>query len=214
MRRVNDKSMMMNALSEARRESASAFGNDSVYLEKLIQGARHIEFQIMADNHGNVIHLGERECSIQRRHQKLLEEAPSIALSDDIDLRTNMGQVACLVAQSVDYVNAGTVEFLLDENNNYYFLEMNTRLQVEHPVTEIVTGVDIVKEQIRIARNRRLSRKQHEIELKGWAIECRINAEDSYRDFIPSIGTINTNIVPTGPGVRVDTGVYLSLIHI
>ena len=208
MRRANDQSFMINALSEARRESEAAFGDGSIYLEKLIQGARHIEFQIMADNHGNVIHLGERECSIQRRHQKLLEEAPSVVLSDDIDLRTSMGEVACLAAKSVDYVNAGTVEFLLDEDRNYYFLEMNTRLQVEHPVTEIVTGMDIVKEQIRIARNRRLSRKQHEIELKGWAIECRINAEDSYRDFIPSIGTINTNIVPTGPGVRVDTGVY------
>lgn len=208
MRRVNDQSFMTDALSEARRESEAAFGDGSVYLEKLIQGARHIEFQIMADNYGNVIHLGERECSIQRRHQKLLEEAPSVILSDDIDLRIKMGEVACHAARSVDYVNAGTIEFLLDEDKNYYFLEMNTRLQVEHPVTEIVTGVDIVKEQIRIARNRRLSRKQDDIELKGWAIECRINAEDSYRDFMPSIGTISTNIVPTGPGVRVDTGVY------
>ena len=208
IRRVNDQSFMIDALSEARRESEAAFGDGSVYLEKLIQGARHIEFQIMADNHGNVIHLGERECSIQRRHQKLLEEAPSVILSDDIDLRIKMGEVACRAAQSVDYINAGTIEFLLDEDKNYYFLEMNTRLQVEHPVTEIVTGVDIVKEQIRIARNRKLSRKQDDIELKGWAIECRINAEDSYRYFMPSIGTISTNIVPTGPGVRVDSGVY------
>ncbi|HAJ05571.1 MAG TPA: acetyl-CoA carboxylase biotin carboxylase subunit [Chloroflexi bacterium] len=208
MRLINNLDALQSGLSEARRESESAFGNGSVYLERFISGARHIEFQVLADQHGNIIHLGERECSIQRRHQKLLEEAPAITFSDDAHLREEMGRIACRVADSVDYVNAGTVEFLLDNEHNYYFLEMNTRLQVEHPVTEIVTGVDIVKEQIRIARNRKLSRRQDEIEMKGWAIECRVNAEDSYNGFIPSIGTINTHIVPTGPGVRVDTGAY------
>ena len=167
MRLIDDFDLMKNGLSEARRESEAAFGNGNVYLEKFIKGAHHIEFQILADAHGNIIHLGERECSIQRRHQKLLEEAPALLLSDDFELREDMGKIACKVADSVDYVNAGTVEFLLDDEKNYYFLEMNTRLQVEHPITEIVTGVDIVKEQIRIARNRKLSRTQNEVEMKG-----------------------------------------------
>lgn len=208
MRHVESLDSLSSALRAARREAESAFGDGNVYLEKLITGARHIEIQILADTHGNVIHLGERECSIQRRHQKLLEEAPSVVLADDKAMRKEMGEVACRAAATVDYVNAGTVEFLVDEDKNFFFLEMNTRLQVEHPVTEIVTGVDIVKEQIRIARGRKLSRTQSEIALKGWAIECRINAEDPDQDFMPSIGTISTSMLPTGPGVRVDTGVH------
>ena len=154
-----------------RREAESSFGDGNVYLEKLIEGARHIEFQIMADSFGNVIHLGERECSIQRRHQKLLEESPSIFLDDE--LREKMGSIAVKSAQAVDYVNAGTIEFLVDKDQNFYFLEMNTRLQVEHPVTEMVTGVDIVAEQIRIARGRQLSYTQDQIKFNGHAIECR-----------------------------------------
>ena len=208
MRHVESADGLPDALRAARREAEAAFGDDNVYLEKVVAAARHIEIQILADTHGNVIHLGERECSIQRRHQKLLEEAPSVIVADDTAMREKMGAVACRAAAAVEYVNAGTIEFLVDGEKNFYFLEMNTRLQVEHPVTEIVTGVDIVKEQIRIARGRKLSRKQVEIALKGWAIECRINAEDPDHDFIPSVGAITTSMLPTGPGVRVDTGVY------
>jgi acetyl/propionyl-CoA carboxylase alpha subunit len=173
-----------------------------------VEGARHIEIQILADAHGNVIHLGERECSLQRRHQKLLEESPSPFVGDDEALRQELGAVAVRAAQAVDYVNAGTIEFLVDKDKNYYFLEMNTRLQVEHPVTELATGVDIVKEQIRIARGRPLRHAQANVTLTGWAIECRINAEDPYNNFLPSTGRITHMIQPTGPGVRVDTGVY------
>jgi acetyl-CoA carboxylase biotin carboxylase subunit len=172
----------------------------------LIEGARHIEFQIMADSFGNVIHLGERECSIQRRHQKLLEESPSPFMDDE--LRVKMGEVAVKSAQAVDYINAGTIEFLVDKDRNFYFLEMNTRLQVEHPVTEMVTGVDVVAEQLRIARGRQLSYKQEDIKQHGHAIECRVNAEDPFNGFMPSTGRITHAILPTGPGVRVDTGVY------
>ena len=196
------------ALASARREAEAAFGDGNVYLEKLITGARHIKIQILADEHGNVIHLGERECSIQRRHQKLVEEAPSVFVADDMALRQAMGEVACKAASAVGYVNAGTIEFLVDEDKSFYFLEMNTRLQVEHPVTEFVTGIDIVKEQIRIARGRKLSREQHEVELNGWAVECRVNAEAPHNNYRPSIGTLTGSILPTGPGVRVDTGVY------
>jgi acetyl-CoA carboxylase biotin carboxylase subunit len=206
MREVDSLEEMPTLLQSARREAESSFGDGNVYLEKLIEGARHIEFQIFADTHGNVIHLGERECSLQRRHQKLLEEAPSSAL--DEELRQKMGSVAVKAAQSVDYVNAGTIEFLLDKDNNYYFLEMNTRLQVEHPITEMVTGIDIVKEQIRVARGRTLSYKQEDVQFSGHAIECRINAEDPYNNFMPSTGRITHSLLPTGPGVRVDTGVY------
>jgi len=177
-----------------------------VYLEKMIEGARHIEFQILADMHGNTVHLGERECSIQRRHQKLVEESPSTFV--DADLRRRMGEMAIRAAQSVGYVNAGTIECLVDKDKNFYFMEMNTRLQVEHPVTELVSGVDLVKEQIRIARGRRMGVTESLLEPKGWAMECRINAEDPYNNFLPSVGTITTMIVPTGPGVRVDSGVY------
>jgi len=206
MREVKNLEEMPTLLQSARREAESAFGDGNVYLEKLVEGARHIEIQILADTHGNVIHLGERECSLQRRHQKLLEEAPSAALSEE--LRAQMGAVAVKAAQAVNYVNAGTIEFLLDKDNNFYFLEMNTRLQVEHPVTEMVTGIDIVKEQIRIARARTLSYKQEEVKFNGHAIECRINAEDPYNGFMPSTGRITHSLLPTGPGGRVDTGVY------
>jgi len=206
MREVQNLEEMPELLASARREAESAFGDGNVYLEKLVEGARHIEFQILADTHGNVIHLGERECSLQRRHQKLLEESPSPFVDDE--LRQKMGEVAVRAAQSVEYVNAGTIEFLVDGDKNYYFLEMNTRLQVEHPITEAVTGVDIVKEQIRIARGRTLKHTQEEIQMNGWAIECRINAEDPYSNFMPSTGQITHSLLPTGPGVRVDTGVY------
>jgi acetyl-CoA carboxylase, biotin carboxylase subunit len=206
MREVKSLEEMPALLQSARREAESSFGDGNVYLEKLVEGARHVEIQILADTHGNVIHLGERECSLQRRHQKLVEEALSPALDDE--LREKMGNVAVKSAQAVDYVNAGTIEFLLDKDKNFYFLEMNTRLQVEHPITELITGIDIVKEQIRIARGRALSYKQEEVTFNGHAIECRINAEDPYNNFLPSTGRITHSLLPTGPGVRVDTGVY------
>lgn len=208
MREIHNLEEMPALVHAARREAEAAFGDGNVYLEKLLEGARHIEFQILADEHGNAIHLGERECSLQRRHQKLLEESPSPFIYDDDDLRQRMGNVAVVAAQAVGYVNAGTIEFLVDKDKNYYFLEMNTRLQVEHPVTEMVTGVDIVKEQIRIARGRQMRPTQGSVYLNGWAIECRINAEDPYNDFLPSTGVITHSLLPTGPGVRVDTGVY------
>jgi acetyl-CoA carboxylase biotin carboxylase subunit len=206
MRSVRRREDLPDALANARREAESAFGDGTIYLEKMIEGARHIEFQILADMHGNIVHLGERECSIQRRHQKLVEEAPSTFL--DADLRRRMGDMAIRAAQSVGYVNAGTIECLVDKDRNFYFMEMNTRLQVEHPVTELVSGVDLVKEQIRIARGRRMGVTESLNEPKGWAMECRINAEDPYNNFMPSVGEIGTMIVPTGPGVRVDSGVY------
>ncbi len=206
MREVRTAEELPDLLHAARREAESAFGDGNVYLEKLVPSARHIEFQIMADSHGTVIHLGERECSLQRRHQKLLEEAPSPALDDS--QREKMGSLACAAARAVDYLNAGTIEFLVDSDGAFYFLEMNTRLQVEHPVTELITGVDIVKEQLRIARGRKLRYTQDDIRFNGWAIECRINAEDPYNNFLPSTGRLELIIPPTGPGVRVDTGVY------
>jgi acetyl/propionyl-CoA carboxylase alpha subunit len=208
MREVNSLEEMPTLLQSARREAEASFGDGNVYLEKLLEGARHIEIQVLADAHGNVIHLGERECSLQRRHQKLLEETPSPFVGDDEELRQSMGALAVRAAQAVGYVNAGTIEFLVDKDKNYYFLEMNTRLQVEHPVTEMVTGVDIVKEQIRIARGRQMRYTQDDIFMNGWAIECRINAEDPYNNFLPSTGRISHSLLPTGPGVRVDTGVY------
>ncbi len=208
MREVNTFAELAPLLASARREAEAAFGDGAVYLEKLITKARHIEIQLLADEFGSVIHLGERECSLQRRHQKLLEEAPSPFVADDNELRQRMGAVACRAAAAVGYVNAGTIEFLVDKEKNFYFLEMNTRLQVEHPVTEMVTGVDIVKEQIRSARGRKLRYTQDDIVMNGWAIECRINAEDPYNNYLPSIGRITHSLIPTGPGVRVDTGVY------
>jgi acetyl-CoA carboxylase biotin carboxylase subunit len=209
MREVVNLDEMPMLLNAARREAESSFGDGNVYLEKLVEGARHIEIQILADQQNNVIHLGERECSIQRRHQKLLEESPSPFVGEDEEFRQRIGAVAVRAAQAVSYVNAGTIEFLVDKDKHFYFLEMNTRLQVEHPVTEMVTGIDIVKEQIRIARGRCLRHKQEDIHRNGWAIECRINAEDPYNNFIPSTGRITHTLLPTGPGVRVDTGVYI-----
>ncbi|MBV7336939.1 acetyl-CoA carboxylase biotin carboxylase subunit [Chloroflexi bacterium TSY] len=207
MRAVNEISEFESALEAARREAAGAFGNDEVYLEKLITSARHIEIQVLADSHGNTIHLGERECSIQRRHQKLIEEAPSVAV--DAALRKEMGNVAIAAAEAVNYVNAGTVEFLFDiDEEKYYFLEMNTRLQVEHPVTEMVTGIDIVKEQLTIADGRRMRYRQEDIVPKGWSIECRITAEDALNNFLPSTGTVTYLKEPNGPGVRVESSLY------
>ncbi len=209
MREVHNLTEMRGLLASARREAEAAFGDGNVYLEKLVEGARHIEIQILADGHGNVLHLGERECSIQRRHQKLLEESPSPFIADDEEFRQKIGAVAVRAAQSVNYINAGTIEFLVDKDKHFYFLEMNTRLQVEHPVTELVTGIDIVKEQIRIARGRTLRYEQSDIHQHGWAIECRVNAEDPFNNFIPSTGRITHTLLPTGPGIRVDTGVYI-----
>jgi acetyl-CoA carboxylase biotin carboxylase subunit len=208
MREVRNLEEMTSLLNAARSEAQSAFGDGNVYLEKLVEGARHIEFQIMADMEGNTVHLGERECSLQRRHQKLLEESPSPFIDDDEGFRQMMGEVAVKAARAVNYANAGTIEFLVDKDKNFYFLEMNTRLQVEHPITEEVTGIDIVTEQLRVARGRQLSITQDQVKLKGWAIECRVNAEDPYNNFLPSTGLISHLSVPTGPGVRVDTGVY------
>jgi acetyl-CoA carboxylase biotin carboxylase subunit len=206
MRPVFHEKELPGALASAHREALAAFGRGQVYLEKMISDARHIEIQVLADAHGNIIHLGERECSLQRRHQKVIEECPSFVV--DEGLRQSMGAVAMRAAQAVGYVNAGTVEFLVDRDKNFYFLEMNTRVQVEHPVTELVTGVDIVQEQLRIARGRRLRYSQEDIRMNGWAIECRINAEDPYNNYLPSTGRITAINLPSGPGVRVDTGVY------
>jgi acetyl-CoA carboxylase biotin carboxylase subunit len=206
MRNVHDPEALPEAIRVARREAQASFGDDRVYLEKLIENARHIEIQILGDEHGHVIHLGERECSIQRRHQKLIEEAPSPVVDDK--LRQKMGRIAVEAAKAVKYHSAGTMEFVLDKDKNFYFLEMNTRLQVEHPVTEMVTGVDIVKEMLRIASGRRLRYEQSDIRVKGWAIECRILAEDPRNNFMPSTGRIIGLTTPTGPGVRVDSGIY------
>jgi acetyl-CoA carboxylase biotin carboxylase subunit len=206
MRAVYKAEELASAIGNAHREAESAFGNGELYLEKLLVGARHIEFQILADMHGNTIHLGERECSIQRRNQKLVEEAPSPFM--DPELRRRMGEMAIAAAKAVDYVNAGTIECLVDKDKNFYFMEMNTRLQVEHPVTELVTGIDLVKEQLRIARGRRMSPTESVQTPNGWALECRINAEDPYQNFIPSTGTVTTMNTPKGPGVRVDSGIY------
>ncbi|PSB20908.1 acetyl-CoA carboxylase biotin carboxylase subunit [Phormidesmis priestleyi ULC007] len=190
----------------AQGEAEAAFGNGGVYVEKYVQNPRHIEFQILADSHGNVIHLGERECSIQRRHQKLLEEAPSSALTPE--LREKMGSAAVLAAKSINYVGAGTVEFLLDQSGDFYFMEMNTRIQVEHPVTEMITGIDLIAEQIRIAQGEELSLTQDQVVLRGHSIECRVNAEDPDFNFRPSPGRISGYLPPSGPGVRMDSHVY------
>jgi len=189
----------------AQREAAGAFGVPELYLEKYLDRPRHIEFQILADEHGNLVHLGERECSIQRRHQKIIEESPSTRL--DEDLRTRMGEAALRVARAVDYVNAGTIEFLVDSSGKFYFLEMNTRIQVEHPVTEMVTGLDLLYLQIRVAGGRELPFRQEDVLFRGHAIECRINAEDAVT-FQPCPGKITAFHVPGGPGVRVDTAAY------
>ena len=204
MRTVYSEENLEKSLQEARSEAKSSFKNEQVFIEKWIQQPRHIEFQIFSDKHGNHIYLGERECSIQRRHQKLIEETPSVAL--DPELRMRMGKTAATVARSANYLGAGTVEFLLDADKNFYFLEMNTRLQVEHPVTEMVLGMDLVAEQIRVAQGLPLSRKQEDIAPRGWAIECRICAEEP-ETFIPSSGTIHALREPSGPFVRVDSGI-------
>jgi acetyl-CoA carboxylase biotin carboxylase subunit len=190
----------------ARAEAEKAFNNGSVYIEKFIQNPRHIEFQILADGHGHVVHLGERDCSVQRRHQKLIEESPSPFLS--ADLRKKMGKMAVRAAEAAEYENAGTIEFIVDSKGQFYFIEMNTRVQVEHPVTEEVTGIDIIKEQIWIAAGEKLHFDQKDIEFRGHAIECRINAEDPARNFIPSPGTIGLYYAPGGHGVRVDSHAY------
>ena len=205
MRIVYDPSEIETAWTTAQREAAAAFGDGTLYLEKYIEAPRHIEFQIIADRTGNVVHLGERECSIQRRHQKLIEEAPSTVLTDR--QRRKLGKTVVNAARAVGYQNAGTFEFLMDEKERFYFLEANTRLQVEHPVTEMVTGIDIVKEQIRIASGETLSFRQDDVVLAGHAIECRINAESS-DTFRPSPGTIRAWSVPGGPGIRLDTAAH------
>ena len=206
MRIAQSKSEIVKAIQTAQAEAEAAFGNAEVYVEKYVEEPRHIEFQILADNYGNTVYLGERDCSIQRRHQKLLEESPSPALNPE--LRAIMGAEAVKAAKAVNYSNAGTVEFLLDKHNNFYFIEMNTRIQVEHPVTEMVTGIDLIKEQIRIAAGEELGYTQEDIVLRGHAIECRINAEDPNRKFMPSPGVITEYYVPGGIGVRVDSHVY------
>ncbi len=205
MKVVHSPASLPNAFATARAEAQSGFGNPDVYIEKFCERPRHVEIQIMADKHGNVIHLGERDCSIQRRHQKLIEEAPCPVLS--ADLRKRMGECAVAAAKAVDYSSVGTIEFLLDQDKNFYFMEMNTRVQVEHPVTEMVTGVDIIQEQIRIAAGQPLRYKQSDIKIKGHAIECRINAEDPEK-FTPCPGKIDGYHPPGGLGVRVDSGVY------
>ncbi len=206
MRVAPDADEFVKAFTMARNEAAAAFSDDRVYIEKYLARPRHIEFQVLGDSHGRVVHLGERDCSIQRRHQKLLEEAPSPAL--DEALRAEMGDAAVRGAKAIDYVGAGTIEMLLNEDGSFYFMEMNTRIQVEHPVTEMCTGFDLVKEQIRAAAGLPLSIPEREIHLRGHAIECRVNAEDPARNFAPSPGTITTFHPPGGPGVRVDTHCY------
>ena len=205
IRVAHSRAELETAIPVARREAKAAFGDDRVYLERLVEDARHIEVQLLGDAHGHVIHLGERECSIQRRHQKLVEESPSRAVGDD--LRRRICRAAVRIGQAVDYVGAGTVEFLLDPKGNFYFLEVNPRLQVEHTVTEAVTGVDIVKEQLRIAAGRELHYAQENIRPRGWALECRILAEDPAQGFTPAIGRVTRLIEPAGPGIRVDSGI-------
>lgn len=190
----------------AKAESLACFGDDTLYIEKFIEKPRHIEFQILADEYGNVVHLGERECSLQRKNQKVLEEAPSSVLNEK--LRREMGEVAKRAAKACNYKNAGTIEFLLDKDNNYYFMEMNTRIQVEHPITEMVTGVDLLKEQLKIASGESLNFTQEDVEIKGHAIECRINAEDPENDFRPCPGLINELYIPGGLGIRLDSAIY------
>ena len=206
MRRVFDAEQLIPAFEEAKAEARACFGNDEMYIEKLILNPRHVEFQILADEHGNVVHLGERDCSIQRKNQKLIEESPCMLIDDE--LRSRMGKDAVEAAKAAGYTNAGTVEFVLDSQGNYYFIEMNTRIQVEHAVSEMVTGMDLIKEQIRIAFHQPLKITQDDIVLNGHAIECRINAEDPAKGFQPNVGTVDFFNIPGGPGVRVDTALY------
>ncbi len=198
---------LRKGISVTQKEAKANFGNEGVYLEKFIEDFRHVEIQVMADNYGNVVHLGERDCTIQRRLQKLVEETPSPAISPEI--REEMGQAAVRAAKAVDYTGAGTIEFIFDHTENrFYFMEMNTRIQVEHPVTEMVTGVDLIKEMINVASGKELSVKQEDIVFNGWSIECRINAEDPFKNFMPSPGRITDYLPPGGPGVRIDSAVY------
>jgi acetyl-CoA carboxylase biotin carboxylase subunit len=206
MRIAHNDIRLVSSLMTAQAEAEANFGNANVYIEKYLEKPRHIEIQLLSDKHGHILHLGERDCSIQRRHQKLLEESPSVAV--DSKLRKRLGEMAVRGAKSVNYVSAGTMEFLLDKNNNFYFMEMNTRIQVEHPVTELVTGIDLIKEQIKIAAGEKLKLQQDNIQIKGAAIECRINAEDFTNNFMPCPGKIETLILPGGPKVRVDTHIY------
>lgn len=210
MRVIRDRNELQQVWSLARSEAEVSFGDNRLYMERLIESPRHIEIQVLSDEHGNMIHLGERECSIQRRHQKLVEEAPSPAIDDE--LRQRMGEAAIQGAKAAGYYNAGTVEFLLDTDGQFYFMEMNTRIQVEHPITEMVTGIDLVEEQIRIAAGEKLRHTQQDVQWTGHAIECRINAEDPEQDFRPSPGTITRYHAPGGLGVRVDSAAYTGAV--
>lgn len=206
IRIAEDEDTLIQQITTAQQEASKAFGNAGVYLEKYLTGMKHVEIQIIADKHGNVVYLGERDCSVQRRRQKLLEEAPCPVLTPEI--RAQMGQAAVRAAKAVDYSGAGTLEFLLGPDGQFYFMEMNTRIQVEHPVTEMVTGVDLIKEMVHVAEGEPLSFKQEDIQLNGWSIECRINAEDPERNFMPSPGQIEFYLPPGGFGVRVDSSAY------
>ena len=206
MRVAKNPEEFAGSFHTAQKEAKMAFGDETMYIEHFVQHPRHIEFQILADKHGNVIHLGERDCSVQRNHQKMIEESPSVALSPE--LREIMGDAAVRAAKAADYVNAGTIEFLLEKSGDFYFMEMNTRIQVEHPVTEWVTGIDLIKEQIRIADGKQLSHTQEDVRITGHAIECRINAENPDKNFRPSPGTITDMYLPGGKGVRIDSAIY------
>ncbi|MEW9096796.1 MAG: acetyl-CoA carboxylase biotin carboxylase subunit [Clostridiaceae bacterium] len=206
IRVIKEEKELIKSLQTARAEAKVAFGDDTMYMEKYLENPRHVEIQILGDNYGNIIYLGERDCSIQRRNQKILEEAPCPIMT--LELRKRMGEAAIKGAKYVGYKNAGTIEFLLDSNNQFYFMEMNTRIQVEHPITELITGIDLIKEQIKIASGEKLSISQEEIKLQGHSIECRVNAEDPERDFMPSPGQVKILFMPGGPGVRVDTHLY------
>lgn len=206
MRVAETEEQFENSFQTAQKEAEIAFGDGTMYIEHFVQHPRHIEFQILADKYGNVIHLGERDCSIQRNHQKMIEESPSIALSEE--MRKKMGEAAVKAAKATNYTNAGTIEFLLEKNQKFYFMEMNTRIQVEHPVTEWVTGIDLIKEQIRIADGKKLSYCQEDVKITGHAIECRINAENPAQNFRPSPGTITDMYLPGGKGVRIDSAIY------
>lgn len=206
IRIVNNENQLISDFNAAKREAKVSFNDDSMYIEKFIEKPRHIEIQLIADNYGNIVYLGERECSIQRKNQKVLEEAPSVFIDDS--MRKKMGETAVKAAKSIGYINAGTIEFLVDKHKKFYFMEMNTRIQVEHPVTEMVTGVDLIKEQIRIAYGEKLSFSQEDIKITGHSIECRINAEDPYKNFRPCPGEITNLYVPCGNGIRLDSAVY------
>jgi acetyl-CoA carboxylase biotin carboxylase subunit len=206
MRLVQDEGELARAYPTARAEAEAAFGQGDLYMERYLTGMRHVEVQVLADEHGHAIHLGERDCSIQRRHQKIVEEGPSPAVN--AELRGTMGEAALHGAQTIGYANAGTIEFLLGPDGHFYFMEMNTRIQVEHPVTELITGVDLVKWQLRVAAGERLTLAQKDVRIRGHAVECRINAEDPARDFLPSAGEVEFFLPPGGPGVRIDTHLY------